>query len=64
MTNYIILVTKSITNKYKRKLQLCIMTFTLITNLTATFGKYSAIPSHLKKRTSKYSHHLKTRKCP
>ena len=28
------------------------------------FGKYSAIPSHLKKRTPRYPHYLKTRKCP
>ena len=30
------------------KLHLCTLTFTLITNLTPGFRKYSAIPSHLK----------------
>ena len=33
---------------FKEKLHLCIMIFTLITNLTPDFRKYSAIPSHLK----------------
>ena len=48
----------------KGKLRLCILTFTLIINLTHNFRKYNAIPSYLKKRTPKYPHHLKTRKMP
>ena len=35
-----------------------VLTFTLITNLTIDFEKYSTIPSHLKKDTFKYCHLL------
>ena len=41
-----------IANIRKGKLHLCILTFTLITNLTFDFEKY--IPSHLKKCTLRY----------
>ena len=47
-----------------KKLHLCTLTFTLITNLTPNFKKYIVIPSHLKKRTPRYPHHLKIQKCP
>ena len=51
-------------NIFLRKLHTCILTFTLITNLTFDFKKYNVIYSHLKKRTPRYLDHLKTRKCP
>ena len=58
MIRYVILSKKDSFRKWK--ITPMYLTFTLIINLTPDFKKYSAILLHLKRRTSKYPHHLKT----